>query len=47
MSMSCHILVVNDKKNATSIKNLLFHQSVSHVYTKLMETNEIINGARF
>ena len=48
MGMSCHILVVNEeKKNVNLIKNWSCHQFVSHVYTKLTDTNEITNGAHF
>jgi hypothetical protein len=48
--MPCQILIVNEKKKkkkTTSIKNWPHHQSVSHVYTKLTETNRMTNGARF
>jgi hypothetical protein len=48
MDMPCHFLVVNEKKkNDISIKNWSRHQSVSHVYTKLTETNGRTNDARF
>jgi hypothetical protein len=46
MSMTCHILVVI-KKIYMSIKNCPRHNSVSHVYTKLTETNGRTNGASF
>jgi hypothetical protein len=46
MGMSCHILVVI-KKIYTSIKNCPRHNSVSHVYIKLTESNGRINGASF
>jgi hypothetical protein len=35
------------KKKKNSIKNWSRHQSVSHLYTKLTETNEMTNGACF
>ena len=47
MDKPCHILVVNEKKNDTLIKNWPRHQYVSHIYTKLTETNGMTNGARF
>ncbi len=47
MNMSCHILVANEKKKITLIKNWPRHQSISDIYTKLMETNRKTTGARF
>jgi hypothetical protein len=47
MGMSCYILVVNEKKNVNSIKNWTRHQSVNHIYTKLMETNGRTNATQF
>ncbi len=50
MDKSNQILILNEKKkkkNVSSIKNWSRHQSISHVYTKLIETNEKTNGAQF
>ena len=47
MGMPCHILVVIKKKKYMSIKNCSRHNSVSHAYTKLTETNGRTNGASF
>ena len=44
--MLCQILIINEK-NVTSIKNCLYHYSVSHIYTKLTETNGMTNDAQF
>jgi hypothetical protein len=44
MGIRYHILVVNEK-NYTLIKNWPHHQSVSHIYKKLTEINEMTNSA--
>jgi hypothetical protein len=46
MGMPCHILVII-KKKYMSIKNCPRHNSVSHIYTKLTETNGRTNSASF